>query len=167
MKSTMRFIAFMASRGYSFRSFAFSSFCPGCNADGLAHPRCQLSRILQHVCRNLVVPHRAAFPERPKRLHAKAFEVRACCVIHFEIEPLLRDEGEERALSVDSHTAKHGFGSHRHYPFQLFQDETAIAFRDSHRATSDNHHCWPRNHSSASRSCFSRYSRSSTARTFK
>jgi hypothetical protein len=91
----------------------------GSHVAGLAHPQLQLRNIVQHIDRNLVIAHRALVAEWAKRLHSAPLEVRSRGVIHLEVQPVLRDQGEEKSLGIDSYAAEHRFSGHGSHPSQL------------------------------------------------
>ena len=82
---------------------------------------------------NLVVAHRTVFAKRPKRLHSPLLELGSRGVIHFEVQPVLRDEREEQSLGIDSYAPKHGLAGHGRDSAQLFEHKFAIALRYRHR----------------------------------
>src|SRR3974390_401546 len=88
---------------HSFRWLCLATLGFSPDFEGIAHPALELRNILHHVLRNLVVSHRAVFAEWPKRLHSPPLEAGSRDVIHLEVQPVLRDEGEENSQGIDSH----------------------------------------------------------------
>src|ERR1043165_882045 len=94
-------------RSLGFASLRFSTLGSSRHVDGLFHPYLQLIHTLHYIGRNFVIAHCAIFAEWPERLHPALLKVGACRIIHFKIQPVLSDEGEEQSLGLDSNTAEH------------------------------------------------------------
>src|SRR5436190_4760337 len=105
------------------------------DGDGAVGPRSQRLRVLEEILGQLVILHRrAALAERLERVQASAFEVRTRGVVHFQVEHIVVDEGEEQLVGVEAHAPEHALRPHgRQYAAQLVEHEGLVARAHRHQ----------------------------------
>ena len=89
--------------------------------------------VLENLDRELVVVHRGtALAVRTKRARTGRFEVRAVQIAGFEVDDVVIDQREERAIRIQTDASEHALPVDRGHAAELLENELAKVVRDRH-----------------------------------